>query len=248
MSEDDEVGVLMEIGALDAREKIGQKSNTAVVLTEDSDKDLLESLVESSGFDMRHTVVQPYHGVTSTHNLRPLVAMVRKNNSSLVVVVHRDRDCLSDEDVTSWKAEMRKLHVEPFVTTGVDVESHFLDSAYLASQNECMTKAEFDTMIAQCLQDLHGDLVAGYVNGKAHWARMNKTFGELDLGKLAVEAEKAVTASPTAFLGKGVLKALRKRFKSAQSTSLKVGKGSDLLACDDLVQITKKVKNPPRPK
>lgn len=248
VDEDDEIGVLMEIGALDAREKIGQKSNTAVVLTEDSDKDFLEKLVESSGFDMKHTVVEPYHGVTSTHNLRPLVAMVKKNNPSLVVVVHRDRDYMSNEEVASWKAEIRKLHAEPFVTAGVDVESHFLDSAYLAAQNGSISKAEFDTMIVECLQSLHEDLVSSYVNGKANLARVKKTFGDLDLGKLAVEAEKAVTNAPTAFLGKRVLKALRKRFKSSRGVSLEVGRESPLLACEDLSQIAKKVKRQPNAK
>lgn len=246
LSEDDEIGVLMEIGALDAREKIGQKSNTAVVLTEDSDKHLLETLVESSGFDMQHTVVQPYHGVTSIHNLRPLISMVRKNNPSLVVVVHRDRDYLSNNEVASWKADIRKLHVEPFVTGGIDVEAHFLDSAYLASQNQGMSKAEFASMIEECLKDSHKVLVANFVNGKVNLARANKTMAELNHGKLAVEAEEAVTSSPTAFLGKGILKALRLRFKSTQGTSLQVGKTSKLLGCDDLIQITKKVKKLPK--
>jgi hypothetical protein len=69
-------------------------------------------------------------------------------------------------------------------------------------------------------------------------------MAELNHGKLAVEAEEAVTSSPTAFLGKGILKALRPRFKSTQGTSLQVGKSSKLLGCDDLVQIAKKVKKP----
>jgi energy-coupling factor transporter ATP-binding protein EcfA2 len=248
MSEDDEIGVLMEIGALDAREKIGQKSNTAVVLTEDSEISFLESLIKSSGFDMPHTVVQPYHGVTSIHNLRPLVAMVRKNNPSLVVVVHRDRDYLSDDEVAYWKAEMKKLHVEPFVTDGVDVESHFLNPAYLASQNPSVSKAAFETMITECLQNLHKTLVADYVNGKVNLARMKKTSGQLNHGELAVEAEDAVSKSPRAFQGKGTLKALRARFKSSQGISLKVGSESEFLQCDDLIQIVKKVKKPPKTK
>jgi hypothetical protein len=103
-------------------------------------------------------------------------------------------------------------------------------------------------MIEECLKDSHKDLVANYVNGKVNLARANKTMAELNHGKLAVEAEEAVTSSPTAFLCKGILKALRPRFKSAQGTSLQVGESSKLIGCDDLVQIAKKVKKPQKAK
>jgi len=61
-NQDDEIGILMEIGALDIRERIGQQSTTSVVLTEDTDTTLLKAVIESSGFDASRTVIQSYHG------------------------------------------------------------------------------------------------------------------------------------------------------------------------------------------
>ena len=104
-SDDDEIGILMEIGALDVRERVGQPSTTAVILTEDDDTLLLKALVESSGFNMEYTVIQPYFGVTKAHNLRPLIAIIRKSNPKISITVHRDRDFLNSHEVAEWKQE-----------------------------------------------------------------------------------------------------------------------------------------------
>lgn len=244
--EDDEIGILMEIGALDIRERINLDSTTAVVLTEDEDASLVKAVVESSGFDLKNTVVQPYYGVTSPHNLRPLVGMIRKIKQHATIVVHRDRDYLTDEEVAAWKAEVIKLNAEPFITRGLDIESHLLSPPYLASQNENVSADEFGTLITECLSQSHDDLVASYVNGRTQIAKQNKSFGKVDLGKLAVEAQTSVSANPQKYVCKATLKALRSRFKTGFNQSLRAGASSPLLKSDDLAQIAKKVKKPPK--
>lgn len=57
---EDEIGVLMEIGALDIKERAGQPGTKAIVLTEDEIVGPLEKLLESSGFDMTKTAVLSY--------------------------------------------------------------------------------------------------------------------------------------------------------------------------------------------
>jgi len=59
---DDEIGILLDIGALDIKERVAHTSNTAIVLTEDELKGPLETILASSGFDMEKTVALPYYG------------------------------------------------------------------------------------------------------------------------------------------------------------------------------------------
>jgi hypothetical protein len=55
-------------------------------------------------------------------------------------VVHRDRDYMTQGEATMWSEATAKLGVEPFLTKGVDIESDFLDSEYLAKLNPNFTK------------------------------------------------------------------------------------------------------------
>jgi len=243
-NQDDELGILMEIGALDIRERISQDSTTAVVLTEDDDTSLLKTVVESSGFDPTRTVVQSYYGVTGLHHLRPLINMIRKVKPSATILVHRDRDFMTDEEVAVWKADVIKLRAEPFVTHGIDIESHFITPPYLASKNDGVSAEEFSALIAKCNSQMHDDMVANYVNGRTTIARQDKSFGNLNLGALAVDAEKAVAAAPGKFVCKATLKCLKREFKKDFDRFLQVGTSSPLLKCDDLEHVAKKVKKP----
>jgi len=96
---DDEVGILLDIGALDVNERAGQPDTDAVVLTEDEIVRPLETVLESSGFDLAKTAVLPYYGISVIRQLRPLISMIRKTNAKAKLVIHRDRDFLTDEEV-----------------------------------------------------------------------------------------------------------------------------------------------------
>ena len=83
---DDEIGILLDIGALDVKERAGQPSNKAIVLTEDEIVGPLEVILWSSGFDPSTTAVLPYYGVTGIKQLRPLVKMIRSTNTQAKIV------------------------------------------------------------------------------------------------------------------------------------------------------------------
>jgi energy-coupling factor transporter ATP-binding protein EcfA2 len=239
---DDEIGVLMEIGALDVQERLGHTSTSAAIFTEDDDPTLLKVLAESSGFDLSQTVVQPYYGVTKVHNLRPLISIVRKTNPEMSITVHRDRDFLSAEDVSDWKKSIIKLHAEPFVTSGLDVESHFLNPAYLAEQNPGTSQHAFQKLIDTSLGQDRDDTIEAYVNGKTNISRENRTSGSLNMGALAVQAQKDVTANPRDYSRKKTLRTLRRNFRQSYGIGLKLGASPQILLNDELHQISKRIK------
>src|SRR5260370_14090501 len=85
---DDEIGILLDIGALDVKERVAQPGTKAIVLTEDERIRPLETLLASSGFAMKDTVILPYFGITSIKQLRPLVRVIAKANPGARIILH----------------------------------------------------------------------------------------------------------------------------------------------------------------
>lgn len=117
-SEDDEIGILMDIGALDIKERVAQPGIRAIVLTEDENVRPLEALLESSDFVLGETAVLPYFGVSTIKQLRPLVGVIQRNNPAAKIVVHRDRDYMTDDEGREWEEKIRRLGVETFFNYG----------------------------------------------------------------------------------------------------------------------------------
>ena len=240
-SADDEIGILLDIGALDVKERVGQKTTKAVVLTEDALTKPLELVLDSSGFDLAKTVVLPYFGVTAIKHLRPLVNVIRGSNPSAKIILHRDRDFLTDEEVESWRTEVRAFNVEPFVTRGRDIESHFIDAKYLAGANPTVSESEFDKLIDTAAKTMQQQIVKDYVNGRIDHLRKGPKPGAVDPGAIAVEANSAVSTDVRKYCGKSVLRAVKLEFQTKHGANLVTSQKSEQLKDSSLVGVAKKI-------
>ncbi len=178
-SVDDEIGILLEIGALDVKERAGQPNTEAVVLTEDELTAPLESVLESSGFQLASTVVLPYYGVTGVKQLRPLAKMIAATNSKARIILHRDRDFLTDIEAAEWEKDVRAIGVEPFVTKGRDIESYFINAKHLAQVNLGVSEADFDSIISSVVAKSRSQLISEYVNSRIDIRRVKSTPASL---------------------------------------------------------------------
>jgi ABC-type cobalamin/Fe3+-siderophores transport system ATPase subunit len=241
-SEDDEVGVLLEIGALDVKERIGDPSTKVIFLTEDERTRNSEMLLESSGFGMGSTVILPYYGVTTIKQLRPLLKTISASNSKAKVILHRDRDYLTNDEVAKWEVSVRKLGVEPYVTEGVDIESAYLNAGHLAELND-PAEEEFSNLIDEIIGECREDSVEHYVNGRIDIARSTGDHGKLNHGQLAVEAAQEVDKFPERYLhGKTALKRLRAKYRERYGSNLKDMYKSASLKNQALSVVANKVK------
>ena len=197
---DEEIGVLLDIGALDVKERASDPNTRAVVLTEDELVPGLKCLLEASGFNLEKTIVLPYYGVTSIKNLRPLINVIRATNPEAKIIIHRDRDYLTDFEVEQWCNKVRALRVEVFVTDGVDIESHFLKPDNLAELNPPISSSDFQAVLENARTEKKDELVQNYVNGKVDIARKNATIGSLNMGTLATDAPRALEEDSARFL------------------------------------------------
>jgi hypothetical protein len=235
---DDEIGVLMELGALDIKERAGQPGTKAVVLTEDEITKSLENILVSSGFDLAKTAVLPYYGVTNIKQLRPLVKLVQSVNPAAKVIIHRDRDFLEPAEVDSWKSEVRSLKCEPFVTKGRDIEAYFLDEEFLIEANPNLPPNDLQVARQNVFLSAKPQLVADFVNSRIDHLRKNGK--PVNNGQIAVAAHAAVNGDPAAYSGKTVLRALRLAVQQDHAQNLVTSKSSALLKDPELAAVAKK--------
>ena len=238
---DQELGVLLDIGALDVKERAGDPNTRAVVLTEDALTQCLECLLTASGFKLQETAVLPYYGISGIKQLRPLVNVIYSTNPSTKIIIHRDRDYLSDSEVHEWCKQVRALKVETFVTDGVDIESHFLAPEHLAELNPEMSLSQFQTLLDEVRTTKHAELVEHFVNGMIDLARKQGTHGKLNYGKLATDAQETVAKDSSRFhKGKTVLASLRTKYQNLTGENLRSIEPTQHLRHDMLATFSRK--------
>ena len=241
MDQDRDLAVLLDIGALDVKEMLSQSQAKCIVLTEDALKRGLEILLDASQFPMNETLVLAYYGCTAAHNLRPLLDLIRASNPNAKIVVHRDRDYLTDQESDGWTKEIRKMSSEPFLTSGVDVESHYLNPDHLAELNG-IPKDEIERLLDEATNAAIDLSVEKYVNGRTDIEKKAGTFGKLNVGQLAVSAKKVIESDLLRYRhSKTVLKNIRGLFQSRHGKNMSVMEKSRYLAVDELQVIAQKI-------
>jgi len=237
MREDHDLAVLLDIGALDVKEMLSRSQAKCIVLTEDSITRGLELLLQASGFPIDDTLVLAYYGCTSPHNLRPLLELIRVSNPEAKIVVHQDRDYLSDDEATQWETDIRNLHAEPFLTDGVSIESHYLVADHIAHLNT-LDLATAQTMLDEATTAARDTSIEKYVNGRSDIEKKAGTYGQLNIGQLAIDAPRQVDAAPERYrYAKTVLRELRRKFREDHGTNLRVVDTSPHLSVNALSEI-----------
>lgn len=220
-SKEDEVSVLLDIGALSAGERISAQARV-IVLTEDEKQQYLRSLLSANGFDLQQTTILSYYGVSNFASLRALRELIKKTNATAKILAHRDRDFLTDSEVDDWETKVREMQLEPFVTKGTDIESYFLNAEYLEKANEGVSKVDLEDMLRDATASDEARFVERYVNSRIDIARSLGTFGKINIGALATGAPKLFETSPERYRsGKFVLARLREVFREKTGKSLR---------------------------
>jgi energy-coupling factor transporter ATP-binding protein EcfA2 len=241
MDQDQDLAVLLEIGALDVKEMLSQSQAKCIVLTEDALKRGLEVLLESSGVKRDEALVLAYYGCTNPHNLRPLLELIRVSNPNAKIVVHRDRDYLDPTEAAAWEVQIRNMDAEPFLTDGVDVESHFLNAKHLAALNG-RTEAEIDAILEEATEATLKTSIEKYINGRTDIEKKAGTFAQLNLGQLGAKAPDVVRGDLTRYrYAKTVLKAARAEYQRQYGMNMRAIETSNEVLVDQLAALAKKL-------
>jgi hypothetical protein len=124
-----------------------------ILLTEDSlTSNLLSFVLESSGFNMDETNIISYEGCSKLASANLFSIFVKEKMPHVKIVVHRDRDYLTDAEVNDLAKQFSRIDVHFFVTNGTDVESYFLNAKHINHCHPAIQIEEAKRLIRQAME------------------------------------------------------------------------------------------------
>lgn len=128
----DLASVLMDLGALDQLDSQGAE---CIICTEDKGKRALENCVDGLGLSERIKVIS-YNGINNAASSIAIKAMADLYENNPLIIVHRDRDFMTDEEVAIWGSEYINRDMVVFAPPLCDVEAYHCTPAHVAKVYE----------------------------------------------------------------------------------------------------------------
>lgn len=125
--------MLMDIGALDSFDRLKAGAIRFVFLTEDRNTSMLKTLVIHSGFQEHETLFFSYKTSSNLESALILADFIKSIAPTTNIVIHRDRDFLTDQEVELVKQKIATSNATSFITEGSDVETYFLTPLHVAT-------------------------------------------------------------------------------------------------------------------
>lgn len=195
--------ILNDLGALDQAD---QYAKDVVVLTEDNNKTIFTKLLKQIGINTENIGIASYNGVSNWQIATQLARQLLKPEQKLIV--HRDRDFLTDEEVEAWQASVRNYNAIPYVTEGSDIEMCFLSTTHLAMLANCET-IDIDLLLAAIISEKDQEWRAKFKKKRReHIKRLYPDGGGPVTSDLCPDGEPL---SLKHILGKELLSAVRSR-------------------------------------
>lgn len=231
---------LLDLGALDTVDYFADTETKCVVISEDTDTKPLETLLAASGFVEADTRIASYSGCSRVEAATVLGQFIDSNTNNVSVLVHRDRDYMSQLQVDAYKDNIERCGLSAFVTTGPDLENYYLNAEHLAALNPELSVEELEEIIAEARRETREISIKKIVNIRTERAfrERSQTGTPPDHGAIAIQASQDFDGSPEEFgHGKSVLGRVTARMQMRLGRNPRVIAPTAHLASPELRQI-----------
>lgn len=236
-SGDLERSVLLSIGALEKGDQLRNGEIPCILLTEDTDPSYIELLAEASGFVPDEFQIWSYDGCSNINIALALNAFIKENAPATNVVVHRDRDYMSDEEVEAYKAKLEAVGVRVFVTFGNDAESHFITSNHINALYPNISVQKADELIEEVLVERRDTILEKYIN-TIHNRKLQESYkggAKPNAGTISLTCTQNYDGNRREYYhGKIVESALRGKLQTELGQNVDLCRMSDHISCPDL--------------
>lgn len=166
-SERELVAILMDLGALDQLDPTAK----IIIYTEDKDTTILEKVLDSLPSWKDSVKIVSYNGLNNSTIAAAFKSMADLMPLSPHVIVHRDRDFMTSEELERWSAPFSERGIVVFCPKLCDTESYcVIDSHVAAVTNKSLSDVKLikDKVISDNVKDLRKSFVEKrrYANGK----------------------------------------------------------------------------------
>lgn len=213
----DFISVLLEIGALDRGDILNKGNLKCVVFTEDAQIEKLKTLLSANNFNLSETEIWPYEGCSKLDTAMVLAAFIKKNAPATKILIHRDKDYLTDQECADLKEKANKAHIDIFFTIGTDIESHFLDAQHIKKIYTDIDTDTIETLISEATENTKEKSIKNYINAKTQTALKEQYAGgeKVDSGQIAIQCLDDYENDKKRFRhGKQVFKFLRNKLQT----------------------------------
>ncbi len=213
-SEFDRIDALLELGALDAADRLNHGKVPFVVITEDENHKALRTLLDSSGLTTLKYDIWSYKGCTNLKSAVAIAKFIHDKAPGTRVIIHRDRDYVDEIELTDFVTEMRATGALPFITDGTDIESHYLNIHHLREVFPEIDISDLDSILAQATLETRDLSVKMLINERVEFSKRQKSAGVKNTpsaGTVASESHTQFDKNPERYRhGKKTLKATRR--------------------------------------
>ncbi|WP_081643298.1 ATP-dependent nuclease [Sphingobium bisphenolivorans] len=137
--------MLLDLGALD---QIDSKGADYLICTEDAGKKNLEKCVKALGKNINVKVIS-YNGVSNAASAAVIKEMAAMFHNQPEIIIHRDRDFLTDTEVDRWAEPYEKLGLSIFCPVLPDIESYYVTEEHVTKIYEKVDPKDVSLAVAQ---------------------------------------------------------------------------------------------------
>lgn len=230
--------ILLELGALDSFDKLMGGAYEWVFLTEDRDRRMLEILLAANEFPLEKCLFYSYKTSTNIEAAKLLTDFIRESAPLTHVVIHRDRDFMLDAEILRVTESIRLCGAIPFITTGCDVESYFLEPQHLAKRIGVAVPDVIDWLNA-IASDEHMELQHVFTRKRDEIKSSMYRGNPKECPDTFKLLGKVIPLPPHLRHGKKMLKRVRAGIKDKFAVSPEIVAESQFLSCPRLKEIAK---------
>jgi predicted ATPase len=245
----DRVSALLNLGALDAGDRLRNGATPFIVLTEDRYSTALKRILTSSGLGDDKCEVWSYAGCTNEPYALLLAQFIREHAPDTKIVVHRDRDYLDEPQVVEYKQRLEHAGLHAFVTHGTDIEGNLLCPDHLATVAQPLGRQRLAEIVEQATALAEAASIEKFTNSRvaaAQRLRNKNGGGEINYGQIAATAQADYAANPQRYRhGKTVLGHAIKLIQEELGHNVQVAQESDFLVVDWLNALAAEHNVPP---
>lgn len=190
--------LLLDIGALDSVDYFADGELRCVVATEDTLKEPLKAVLWSNGFNQNDTEVSSYTGCSKVDSAKVLGGFLRDKAPHVRLLVHRDRDYMSEARAGRFVADLGAVGLATFLTGFSDVEGHYLNAEHIHHLNPAVSMARAQELIDQATVNTRARSIEVLINLRTAEAFQQRRDGGNgpNHGQIAVTATADYDADP----------------------------------------------------
>lgn len=238
------ISVLLEIGALDRGDILNNGNLKCVVLTEDSKTEKLKTILSANNFNLAETEVWAYEGCSKLDTAIVLAAFIKKSAPHTTVLIHRDRDFLTDEESLEIKNKATTADLEIMFTIGTDIESYYINSDHIKKVYPELNIEEINERIDETTNECEEKSLKNFINSVTQTSLKIQYSGgpRVDNGQIAIDCLQKYRANKARYRhGKNVFKKLNNTLSGLGYGQRNLIIPTENLKIDDLVLIKDRI-------